>query len=717
MSESTRDQFENRVEVAISKYARLLREKIAQLSFSQESMHDAIEHLLNTRRNPEEYSEYDEAVQEAIVLLKGIPANPSKSGQSALIRDAYVFAGRGGDYVNSSEQAAAAFLARVVSRAKLLANRRARPAEQLSMGNRQFFILKGSRGCGKTFFQNYLFSRFTTTLSGARCIAIRITLTRDRGLDSDIEGWFYLQAAKIVLRYYDPQSARFNTSNFEIPAYSWLESECDESQAQELQAMKEAFMGHAGARNLSALNRTLADKIYRYCESTLGVSFICLIDGFDRLGRDGDASRRFERLKSSVRQLLQPDVSVGAAFVIAMRNSTFSTFYQRNQAFGPDRLIEVVEVGVPSVQSVLERRLRSLEQHLSHGYSTGLSKEVTDRMRHLFSEFRKRLARRETFDQVTQVLQAAAPNLRAAMQALATIFFHFATQRLPDAYKVIEQLLRARRTFPPIGFEFARHSDGFSFEVAEDLADTPYDSVLAPLIYKNAPIDGSSVGERYSSKKAMVHVLRVIMYLLTKNSEVFADDVANIFEENYDYPKSITIAVLDVLENFDCVFSTATLDDQDREDASLRRVEITPHGHALIKDYCMDPAYLNLSAWRIKIPRRVVDKRFVRLAFLSGNQKFPTVPSGLRAWIEAKILNSAYVVCAVIDALCSTRPSVFSDPVIGAVEAELEIQYERIFLEFFERTRNILFSQGITKTDIENFTEELEVQIRYLERM
>ncbi len=591
---------------------------------------------------------YDVALRDAVTALTHIPANPSKPEYSELIQRAYVFAD-GGDatFVNASEQAAARFMARVVARAMLLQS-------QWKSGNTEtppsrFFVLSGGRGAGKTFFENYLLCRFNNQMTSVRTIAVRIALTKDHNLDERLDAWFYRQATRIVLRCYDKDSKARNPNNFRIPVLQWLRERGPDIDQKEVDVLELAFMQPSSDANLEKISDLMAERVVRFCLEEEGVSFVCLIDGYDRLARDAATTKRFATLKRSVDRLLGSSSKVPVAFIIAMRDTTYGSFAHPP----PERQHTLCTVGTPAIPAVLAQRLNAVDRFYAAASYHDTTSDAKLQIRDAMAKFRDAQFDQNNLNELISTMNASMPNLRAAMQSLACAFLIHSTKS-HSGYRIVENLVRHRHVFPPL-MHTLRPKDGkYELQTEFDGPSLPiYDSVFAPLLFRQAAVD--HVGNGYALS-GIVHQIRILWQL--KNAQKIETAIAfsqRLFR-TYRYPVELTISLLDLLELHHCIQSCdSAIGDPD--DVTLRRIKVTQHGTNLVTDVAFDPAFLNLSATRVQVPSSfVLDRSLVVLATLSPLERLKSVESGLPHWIAGKIVNSITLLNLITFALKKSRP-------------------------------------------------------------
>jgi hypothetical protein len=181
--------------------------------------------------------------------------------------------------------------------------------------------LIGPKGCGKTFFLNYLFSKFSPILDSKGVIWVRLNLLEEFGDDKDILHRIYAQATKIIMRYYDPESAEFKQKKIPIPAGQSLQLYIERSKfpaqhkkglLDEVEGMRDVFYTKKREEPLSPalVSKSLGRKVFNLARDN-GYSYIIVFYGLDRMEATSQHDKRFRSLVNQVANLAL-NASVGA---------------------------------------------------------------------------------------------------------------------------------------------------------------------------------------------------------------------------------------------------------------------------------------------------------------------------------------------------------------------------------------------------------------------
>lgn len=689
-----------------------LQGRAGKLAFSDERLGDVVTRFGLDKLNAEEHDEFETAVSEMIRVLTHIPSNPSQTSLARLVMESYQFTGNeASGQVNASRQSAARYVAHLVAMAK--SNRpRTADGESVALRAPAVSILTGHRGAGKTFFVNYIGSMFHRELSLARTILVRIAFTKDLDFDDNIGDWFFAQTMKVVLRYYDPTSACYNSNNFPVALYDHLREDAPVELIPQLEGLRDTFMREAESDISPSRSQAFATKAFHYTRRQ-DVSFIFAIDGFDLLSRDRESTERFRRLQKSVGRFLSLTPPDGVAIVVCTRNTSYQQFLQAYQAFGNERKTIKHSVGTPPVAAVIARRMDAIKNSAMGSRFLGYSPKVTERIRDLAFRFGEAINASEPAVNLGQVVPSRAPNLRAVMQALACIFFSFATRDSAIGYRIIEQLLKARMRFPPLPFRIARAKRLYEVRMHERAPIHRYDGFFAPNIFFPSDADFIDTRSRPDPEfwtRRISLQFRILRELCDVTGRISCASFVVRFSERHEEDFSFVLANIDMLENFHCIESSEEYSEND-EDLDKRFISVTSHGRNVVFRFCLDPAFLNLSMFRIPVSNSLFKSRLVQYASISrepGRNTRKMMPHGLGSWVEAKIVNSLYLYSLLTESI-----DFFADCSEAMKEARLWIHGRRD--EIIDSCVKILFQEALTGPEVKDILSGLQEISRELD--
>ena len=384
---------------------------------------------------------------------------------------------------NWNEESAQAFIGSVIEIAEkqsaLLRTTVDRQAK--GMQTDRTVILHGPRGAGKTFFENYLLSRFSSLLDQRRVIWVRINLVNQIGYDERLVDWIQAQAAKIIMRYYSRGSAYFRKpltlaidthSHFATNVYP-RKNKRETVRTKDIMANAELLFYRGGHPESGIDDKPISDTlISSECASEVvaaarlqGFHFVVVLDGLDVLEITRSYRDRFDSLIDQTFQLANSNKRNGFALVVATRSSTLSNILKREyhdtyaQAIGEEYLVEPVKL-----RDVLRKRIAYIVKEvpiLSRRTNPGWKIDDIDTHMSGFEEF---LAQNDplhgaapNWQFVDTIQQVQGENVRAQMQMVQFRYYEYIVKRnqrrLP--YHAVEAMLKAGRRFPPIAYRYS----------------------------------------------------------------------------------------------------------------------------------------------------------------------------------------------------------------------------------------------------------------------
>lgn len=291
------------------------------------------------------------AAQLLHTLLGHIPANPSKSMNTRLLAESYVYAAssprsdQGNEVINRSKESTTAFIERLIraaqdQRQRVLASSVDGESDDAllslavaSFPSEKFFVVRGSRGVGKTYYLNHIVSSYRQRLDDEKVVWVRLNLPVSRNFDDKIEHWVDSQIVKILLRYYDPESKYFDkTKTLKMPVYqSFIDSinnladtEPKSDLLEQLSYIRSIFMERGEEEDISPtlVSLRICALCHNFChDNRLGI--IVVFDGFDRLDYDIHSSRRFSIIRDQLQKYSTSGANTGRIYVVVTRTYTF----------------------------------------------------------------------------------------------------------------------------------------------------------------------------------------------------------------------------------------------------------------------------------------------------------------------------------------------------------------------------------------------------------
>src|ERR1041385_5001327 len=436
--------------------------------------------------------------------LGHISVNPSKSENNFFLKRAYVYAAHSGSMeekkfaVNNSEDQAHAFLSELVAAAHIERDRSLNPiasaARLRSSRIRKWFSLTGERGVGKTFFLNHLFSKESSFLDAQNTVWVRINLVLNHGYDKDLPAWIYAQTAKILLRYYDQDSTYRTKETIVYPFYSdlvdWLEKQNLQPDYKHLLMgrlfrMRQTFIEKASDEDIAPelCDIVLCKQLFLLARE-LGLSFIVVLDGFDRLDNDAMSRARFRELSTEVEKLCINSPALGAAFLVVSRAPPFRI----NSHLNPYRLHlrdNEFKVDNAKFENIFLRRVEVIVEWLEQNTPTGISDvEVPGAISTLLdfkSAFILDASRSADYREAQQLDELLRSNNRAKAQILTLQFQDYCQRKSRGGYRLLELMVKAGFSYPPIPYKYVASSDGLMPTHVESFL---YDSRFLPNVFR-----------------------------------------------------------------------------------------------------------------------------------------------------------------------------------------------------------------------------------------
>lgn len=601
--------------------------------------------------------------------LGHLTVNPNKMGANEALVKSYVFSpdDRLG-IVNSNEKSVGDFIARLirVAREERAFDSQFRvpdPAAASGQATRMF-VLHGPRGTGKTFFLNYLLSRYSELLDKEKVIWVRINLVTNFGPHNQLENWIPAQASKILLRYYDEnQKSRHPGSQPPIPLdfvehiKTYVEEQYAEypDRLRELRdhiiIMKESFRDLRYDKPVSEdlVPPVLGKEIMRYARE-MGYSFIVALDGLDRLDITNSAKEKFDSLCRQVDLIGRAYESQGFTLLVASRtktllstNSCFSDPYRQGST-------RCLPMGKVDLSAIVRRRLEMLKDEIFR-QAPLYEWDILDWPEHI-NEFGLRL-----FDDqggfIGGLLDTLGDDRRAQMQIIQLDYLDFLETKRARAYQLIEYLTKAGKRYPPRYYFYAKYKDGDLIQ-AGNAEPTPLDSKFFPTIF-SFPILQEGQSGNLSHPHSMLIGLRIAQLVLScseliRDKESYVRDpmlgreLGSICKKMFGYEEQLVYALLEELAEFDMMQLDGGLYPLPvkREDYVIRD---RPKLRVLLDTMIYDIAYLNLVAMRVPVAVDVLSSENNTFGLFKAetlDQKLSSLgrESTMSGWIFAKAVNA-----------------------------------------------------------------------------
>ncbi len=599
--------------------------------------------------------------------LGHIIVNPHDSFNTDALVKSYVFAT---EYVNDEEEgfvanankkAAKRFMKSLIEAAKYQSDiRQKRFNVTAESGNHSpFFVLHGSRGSGKTFFQNYLLSKWSDYLDSEKIIWVRINLTELTSYDENLSGLITAQAAKIIARYYDKGSRYFDQKKDRakthidcrrvlddfVQARVTLGSRAKTKLIDHSVKMIEIFhrgghpTGNIRDEKLSPniVNDSIANELWG-AAAEAGYSFVVILDGVDVLEATSVDKERFRRIKRQLSLLRSADEPLGYAMVVCSRTTTVDGELSQDtpdpfvirgnpKAFrvAPVPLKAVIDARVEyidaEVRSIVEKRaadwsLRDWEEHVSdfHAYMNGRAV--------------RGLNTHQAY--IKQLEEIQWENLRSKMQIVQFSYYEFLQygRRRSDSrpgaggrgYHVIEALLKAGKRFPSIPYSYKADESGHWVRVADKRG---FDSRFLPSVFRTpfsywrfAQAKEEKVLPQYSCLNNAVMGLRMLQFI-EAGSKLVSDgrrtgqpferlriwELCHLLSNLFGYDRETTVLIIEEWVEFQLVElenkSVYSISDLNAEQFLHNEIIPLPKITYILNNLLAELTYLNMAGMRL----------------------------------------------------------------------------------------------------------------------
>lgn len=617
-------------------------------------------------------AKYDNLLDLVMTRLGHVSVNPSNRDISSFINQSYVHPDsdlspeREGVFVNGSEDDISEFVNELIHAAET-ERKKSITSDEIDAGvdkqypNREVFMITGDRGVGKSFFLNHVVSKHIDHLDENNVVWIRINLVADHGFDDDIQGWIQAQIAKILLRYYDESSEiakekKHLRHDYMDYLFSWIQNheDLDENQKStnfdKLMRLKAAFCKRDSDRSIGPVlcPSWICQELYRYARAELGISFVVVFDGFDRLDRDTMHRERFIKLQSEISRLVSGNTSHGAALMIVTRQSTIDTL----AGVHPFNSITWLKyrVSSPTYDDILLRRLETLEEWLDKGRLHGFSRMEQHNSIDVVKDFRSKVLQNMVDSDYADSMAVLGLNNRAKSQIVQLWFQEHCDEEKQGGYRLIEHMVKANFVYPPIVYIY-EEIEGVIRAVG--MPEYIYDSRFLPLLARpSIPVGDRRLGifeAQYCAQESMLLGVRLLQLLALwrtakkkgrTNENLTIAEVCKALECLFGYDERIVRNTIYELECFETIvverFNAYKTDSNDD------RVRVLPKADHLLNRFLGDIAYLNFCGMRLIVAKSFHARtEFLRAATLSGvRDTDSTHKTRIKRWIVAKLHNA-----------------------------------------------------------------------------
>jgi hypothetical protein len=559
--------------------------------------------------------------------LGHIEVNPHAQESTRALTTVYAHGGLNNcEYpsANLTPAATEAFIDDLVIRAQMRSERFTAQIEDSNLGSGLELpantILMGPRGCGKTFFLNHLLAKHSSRLDAAKVLWVRLNIVKRFGSDGALSHRIWAQTTKIILRYYDPDSDFFDKSraeNLRLPIKRHIEqfiatntsAALQESSLRKWAALCNSFMKRNSVEPVFSPESFPEDLCQECFNFVLAAHFgvIVAIDGLDLLDFIPEAEERYNNLLDGCEQLNTPYEKVAATYLFVVRN-TSTTMLNRLLQQSPFQTQPpaMYEVSRPSLASIVDARLKYLRQalpaQLREFSEAPVGREQTIEYwqqhletfrEYLYNQIGSEMDRLNFFD----------ANLRCAMQVIQAKYRLFLDEEVRHSYVLTEVLTTRGKAIPTQSYRYQFTSGRLVRSLA---SASMYDSHFLPSLFAppSVVIDKGADPGLYDTLSPMKHLLVSLRILQLLDDygrsrgghvEMSVQVMAGFLEKYLGYQSSMVLVAIEELVLYEC----AIFSDMERVrpcDTIVRKIAITPKGHALYSGYLFDLSYLALAA-------------------------------------------------------------------------------------------------------------------------
>jgi hypothetical protein len=558
-----------------------------------------------------------------------------------------------------------------------------------SLMQQRALLLHAQRGAGKTFYENYVLSRFSNYFDRHNTIWVRINLVEDIGFDAKLLDWINAQTAKIIMRYYDPLSLYFPKSRARrVDVQKYLERNLFARKSRSVNRILRQQFARActifreGGHKNSAIREEPISETLIPAEIAIqvvgaaradGFKFIVVLDGLDILEITKSYRARFNLLTQQCMELAKNAKRNGFALLVVTRTNTLNNVLRADyhSTFEQADFEQYVVEPVP-LAKIIDVRLKYIiaETAIMHKAKV-VSWSVDDVERHIdeykeFLEVPENVYGSKTSEKFISILEnIQGSNNRAKVQMLQYRYYDFFARRRIvkggyHAYQLVESLMKAGRRFPPIPY-------GYSTVGSEQLRTTwhtqRYDTRFFPSIFRfpftseyrqrgrqRVLFDGSLGKPRLENVMLGLRILQLLEAHDAFNikmdkvvggevisNKVTVGEFAQVLLTYFDYEEGLTYRMIDEFVEYQLIeyrHPNITVASNRQED---NEILILPKLRFLLNRFLYDLAYLNMAAIRVPLPSAAFEN-VVRPYFHAISYEEPS--DGLGRWVAGKFTNA-----------------------------------------------------------------------------
>ncbi len=653
--------------------------------------------------------------------------------------------------VNYNESTAIKFIKKLIkdSRSRLKSNVSKFNADNVgrraAAGRKKLYFLDGPRGSGKTFFLNFIFSKFHQMFDDERVIWVRINLVNEYCTYSnseihDLADWLFAQLTKIILRYYDFNSVQYRKNgkgklafNYIEILTNYIEKECsyDENLSlvlkQKLLKLKQIFQNQTETEPIS--KGLVPDVFGRYLFDFLqrnNISVIFVLDGCDKIEALVHQEKKFQWLCSAIDAISNTSSEPNTTILLVTRTQNLPVIKESSrQGGGSIPRSHFKSLKPVSFENILEKRFQYLEREIEQiaslsklEWDSSISLNHLNNFRNYLLE-RSRVYKFEFFDAIDKVYDS---NIRAKTQSIQTMYCEFLLDKGLKHYTIIESLCRAGRAFPPKPYRYEINNGVLQRYPGEQV----FDNHFLPNIFTFPTVNCKPLCEVEFLFDSIPFLagLRISQILdnfyAYKNSTekgnvkkpvnfLTVDDICCIASSMFGYQQDLIVKMIEEFGEYE-LFRLGGVGLRFAFNTKFYKPQQMPKIKYILSHLIYDISYLNMCSIRTMIPSCFLSKN----EFFSAKDYFK-VP--LRVWVASKIKNAISIYQLInyynkLDLL--NKNNGLSN--LGSKKHKLIMQYNDIYSFILVIKQSIIRQCNSILNEIENRSEfsDLEYILKQL---
>jgi len=565
------------------------------------------------------------------------------------------------------------------------------------LAKQRALLLHAQRGAGKTFYENYILSRFSKYFDRHNTIWVRINLVDDIGYDNKLSNWINAQTAKIIMRYYDKKSAYFPKSRQRyVDVHKYISEHLSKAKTTRTKGARRhltrqydhacTIFHQGGHRSSHIRDEPISDALIPPEIAVLvvaaaraaGFKFIVVLDGLDILEITKSYRLRFHTLTQQCMEIAKSTSANGFALLLVTRTNTLRAILRAEYHATYDQAaFEHYVVEPVPLQRIIEGRLRYITFEIEEmRRAQAVTWQVGDLREHI-SEYNDFLQANETIygsaaqeKFITVLEKIQGPNNRAKVQMLQYRYYDFFARKKTvkahyHSYHLVEALMKAGHRFPPVPY---RYSISNGEQVRTTWHSQKYDSRFFPSIFRfpfNSIKQGSKHKVEFEGILAKPRLENILLGLRiaqlvdaheaynrkkqrvvageTISNKLTVGELARTLLKYFGYEEGLTFRMIDEFVEYQMIeyhhpnIAVASNRQEDNE------IILLPKLGFLLNRFIHDLAYLNMAAMRVPLSRSAFQ--------VDSNQKpyfhavsFEEPKDGLGLWVAAKLCNAVGLV-------------------------------------------------------------------------